>query len=418
MSHVEDRWFRVTGQGKEPKARNGIGLRWRVRYEDPDGKERSESFAKKADADAFRTRIDADLLRGSYRDPDAGRISLRKFAEEWFAAQTFDTVTREAVESRLRLHILPALGSRRLDELAARPTLIKNWLGDLRQVRGGNLAPSTAGKVLTHLNSIMIAAVEDGRIAANPCSSRSVEAPKRTKRHLEIWTDAQLHAVRAALPAPLAAFVDAGTGLGLRQSEIFGLSVEEIDWLRRTVHVRHQVKLVGGRPFFAIPKGEKERHVLLVGPVADALSAHLAAFPAAEVTLPWHEPKTRRHGRAHTARLLFTTKTGRPLHRNGFNANTWHPAIAAAGLPDDRANGCHMMRHLFVSSLIARGVDPRTIAEYLGHSDGGALVLSTYSHLMPDSEDRARKALEAALSERARFAAGGPQAAPGGVMGS
>jgi hypothetical protein len=42
-------------------------------------------------------------------------------------------------------------------------------------------------------------------------------------------------------------------------------------------------------------------------------------------------------------------------------------------------------------------VDPRTVAEYLGHSDGGALVLRTYSHLLPDAEDRARKALEDAL---------------------
>ena len=82
MSHIEDRWFRtatVDGrQVKEPKARNGIGLRWRVRYENPDGDERSESFAKKADADRFKTEVDAAIQRGTYHDPDAGRISLRK----------------------------------------------------------------------------------------------------------------------------------------------------------------------------------------------------------------------------------------------------------------------------------------------------------------------------------------------------
>ena len=420
MSHVEDRWFRTAAdpdgrQVKEPRPRNGVGLRWRVRYEDPDGNERGKSFAKKADADAFRTRIDADLLRGSYRDPDAGRITLRKYAEEWLAARDFDTVTREAVESRLRLHILPALGSRRLDELAARPSLIRDWLSGLKQVRGGGLAPSTAAKVLTHLNSIMIEAVLDGRIAANPCSAKSVKAPRSTKRHLELWTDDQLTAVRAALPARIAAMVDAGTGLGLRQSEIFGLSVEEIDFLPRVVHVRHQVKLVSGRPFFAIPKGEKERRVRLPTATGEALAAHIAAFPPVPVTLPWHDPKNRRHGQMHSARLLFTTRTGRPLHRNGFNANTWRPAVAAAGLPEDRANGCHMMRHLFASSLIAAGMDVRTVAEYLGHSDGGALVLKTYSHLMPDVEDRALRALDAALAARADFPGGHPHPAHEGV---
>lgn len=75
------------------------------------------------------------------------------------------------------------------------------------------------------------------------------------------------------------------------------------------------------------------------------------------------------------------------------------------------------MRHLFASSLIAAGVDVRTVAEYLGHSDGGALVLKTYSHLMPDSEERARKALDAAIAARAGFPVDGPQAAHEGMTG-
>lgn len=421
ISHVEDRWFRTVtgpdgGQVKEPKARNGIGLRWRVRYEDPDGKERSESFAKKAPADAFRTRIDADLLRGTYRDPDAGRITLRKYAEEWLATRRFDAVTREAVESRLRLHIYPVLGSRRLDELAARPSLLQAWLSDLKRAQGGSLAPSTTGKVLTHLNSVMKAAVLDGRIAANPCELANIKPPRPPRRTVRPWTLEQAEAVRAALPPRIGAMVDAGIGLGLRQSEIFGLAVAEIDFLRGRVHVRQQVKLVGGRPHFALPKGEVERQVFLTDQTRDALAAHLSAFPAVPVTLPWHEPASpRRHGRMITAELLFTNTAGRALNRNGFNHNTWRPAVAAAGLPDDRVNGCHMMRHYFASSLIAAGVDVRTVAEYLGHSDGGALVLKTYSHLMPDSDEKARRALAGSLLAPADPAARGPRTALRGV---
>ena len=112
-----------------------------------------------------------------------------------------------------------------------------------------------------------------------------------------------------------------------------------------------------------------------------------------------HEPGTRRHGKPHTATLLFTTPEGRALHRNAFNEHVWHPARDKAGLDADRVNGCHMLRHVYASTLIARGVDVRTVAEYLGHSDGGALVLRTYSHLLPDAEDRARKAIEDALAE-------------------
>ena len=274
MSHIEDRYFfTVTGPDgkpvKEPRARNGTGRRWRVRYEDVDRRERSRSFEKKADAEAFKTEVDAALKHGTYHDPDAGRISLRKYAEEWLAARTFDAVTREAVESRLRLHIFPALGARRLDELAARPSLVKAWLSGL------NLSPSTAAKVFTHLNSVMRAAALDGRIRVNPCAGLSRQLPQGARRKLKPWTREQSAAVRAALPGRLAAIVDAGTGLGLRQSEIFGLSVDEINFLRRQVDVRRQVKIVGGRLVFAVPKGKKERDVPLSGPTAGALAAHL-----------------------------------------------------------------------------------------------------------------------------------------------
>lgn len=415
MSHIEDRWLRtVAGPGgkpvKEPRPRNGTGRRWRVRYENPDGDERSRSFDKKAEADAFKTEMDADLRRGTYHDPDAGRITLRKYAEEWLSHQTFDAVTREAVESRMRLHILPELGGRRLDELAGRPSLIKAWLSGLDQ----KLAPSTTAKVFTHLNSVMLAAALDDRIRVNPCAGLAKSLRQGTKRKLEPWTRTQAAAVRAALPPRLAAVIDAGCGLGLRQSEIFGLSVEEINFLRRQVNLRQQVKLVGGRPHFAPPKGKKERDVPLAGPIADVLAAHLAEFGSVEVTLPWHEPGDRRHGRMVTVALLFTSRAGRPLQRHGFNTHTWRPALAAAGLELDRANGCHMMRHLYTSTLISSGVDVRTAAENLGHNDGGALVLKTYSHLMPDAEDRTRKAIEAAFAADGDFAATGPLTAQRG----
>lgn len=415
MSHIEDRWFRTAaGPGgrsvKEARPRNGTGRRWRVRYEDPDGNERSRSFDKKADADAFKTEVDADLKRGTYHDPDAGRITLRKYAEEWLGNQTFDAVTREAVETRMRLHIFPELGGKRLDELAARPSLIKAWLSGLSQ----KLAPSTTAKVFTHLNSVMLAAALDGRIRVNPCAGMSKSLRQGTQRKLAPWTRTQAAAVRGALTPRLAAIIDAGTGLGLRQSEIFGLSVEEIDFLRRLVHVRQQVKLVGGRPHFAPPKGEKERDVPLPGPVAEALAAHLAEFGATEVTLPWHEPGNRRHGRMVTTSLLFTTRAGRAIQRHGFNTHIWRPAVEAAGLEPDRVNGCHMMRHLYTSTLISSGVDVRTAAGNLGHNDGGALVLKTYSHLMPDSEDRTRKAIEAAFAVEADSAAPGPLTAQKG----
>jgi integrase len=124
-----------------------------------------------------------------------------------------------------------------------------------------------------------------------------------------------------------------------------------------------------------------------------ALAAHLTAYPARPVTLPWLEPG----GKPHTEKLIFTTVRGLAYARTTFNKVVWRPARAAAGLPYARENGMHALRHYYASVLLAGGVDIRALSDYLGHHDP-AFTLRIYAHLMPGADDRARKAVEAALA--------------------
>jgi integrase len=233
--------------------------------------------------------------------------------------------------------------------------------------------------------------VEDGRIQRNPCSR--VRLPKAESTKVVPWETATAEAVRAAMPARYAAMVDAGAGLGMRQGEVFGLAAEDIDWLRQVVHVRRQVRIVGAKLVYSLPKGDKERDVPLPSSIALRLSAHIAAFPPVPVTLPWKAPD----GKPVTARLLFTTTAGGALRRSTWNVVAWKAALKAAGAPDTRHDGFHVLRHTFASMLLSRGVDVRTLAEYLGHTDPG-FTLRVYSHLMPDSADRMRQAIDAAFA--------------------
>nr|WP_268871708.1 tyrosine-type recombinase/integrase [Actinoplanes utahensis] len=52
-----------------------------------------------------------------------------------------------------------------------------------------------------------------------------------------------------------------------------------------------------------------------------------------------------------------------------------------------------MLRHTYASTLLADGVDIRTLAEYRGHSDPG-FTLRTYTHLMPSAPDKTRRAVD------------------------
>ena len=240
MAHIEDRWKR--------DGRRGTGRRWRARYTDPDSAERSRSFDRKVDAERFLAGVEHSKNQGTYRDPDLGRVTLRKYATEWLDAQVHDPVTRDGIESRLRVHVFPALGGKTLAELAARPSAIQGWAAGLP------LAPSSARGVFAHLAAVMAAAVRDDLIGRNPCTGTKL--PKTVRRRVD--RGRQSRGRRTAGPGrQVSGDRRRARGLGLRQSELFGLSVDEVDFLRRMVHVRQQVKLIRGQLYFAPPKGGK-----------------------------------------------------------------------------------------------------------------------------------------------------------------
>ena len=176
----------------------GRGLRYRVRYTDPDGRERSRSFPDRDEraAEAFLVTVEADKLRGSYIDPQAGRISLRRYASEWLAAQTFDESTREATESRLRVHVYPYLGDRRLGAIL--PSHVQAWDRALQQQ---NVAPTYRRVLFANLSAIFSAAVDDERIAKNPCRAAPVRPPGLLARKVTPWPAEHVLAVHQALPA-------------------------------------------------------------------------------------------------------------------------------------------------------------------------------------------------------------------------
>ncbi len=376
MAHVQDRWEKVVGGTRIRTARYGKGKRWQARYHDPDGRERTKDFARKYDAERFLATVTADVLRGSYVDPAAGKVTFAAFAERWLEAQTFGESTREATELRLRLHAIPVLGQRELRDV--RPSVVQAWLRGLQD----QLAPSYVRAVFTNVSSVLAAAVDDGLIVRNPCRTGSVKPPKLNARRIEPWPVSQVTGVIDALPGRYRAVAVVAAGCGLRQGEGFGLRVSDIDFLRRRLRVEQQIKIVRGRLQIDRPKGGRTRGVPLAEPVALALAEHLRRWPA------------------EADELVFTSREHKPLNRNYFNSHLWRPALVSAGVEPGRGNGMHALRHFYASVLIDAGESVKAVAEYLGHADPG-FTLRVYAHLFPSSEDRARAAVAQAFASPA-----------------
>lgn len=67
-----------------------------------------------------------------------------------------------------------------------------------------------------------------------------------------------------------------------------------------------------------------------------------------------------------------------PIFRVGGTLGALESACKAVGVA--KMNH-HDLRHLFATRCIESGVDIPTVSRWLGHSDGGALAMSTYGHL-------------------------------------
>jgi hypothetical protein len=208
-------------------------------------------------------------------------------------------------------------------------------------------------------------------------------------------------------------------GCGLRQGEVFGFAVDDIDFKGGWIHVNRQVRLVGTKPVFALPKGNKIRSVPLPAQLAATLKAHMKEFPPVAVTLPWAKPD----GEPKTFRLLFVDQKKRAYNRSVFNMGDGKRALAAAGVipPRERGarylqaapeDGMHALRHAYASVLLDAGESIKAFSEYLGHSDPG-FTLRTYTHRLPSSETRTRKAIDDAFTEAEAEDDGDPPAAQG-----
>ncbi|GAA3766016.1 tyrosine-type recombinase/integrase [Streptomyces chiangmaiensis] len=408
--HIQDRWYKVeTGpDGKSVKLkteRHGTGLRYRARYIGPDGTEKSKSFPdkQKRKAETWLANIEADMSRGDYIAPEAGNVTFEQYATKWMRTQMTDPATRESVEMRLRVHAIPHIGKRPMGSFT--PSHLRLWMRTLEDSR---LSAAYRRGIFAHVSTVFTSAVEDRIIRANPCSARSVKAPRLDPRKVKPWSAERVKTVRAELPERYRALVDPAAGCGLRQGEVFGLAVEDVDFLGGVVHVVRQVKLLQNRPVFAPPKGGKERDVPLPESIAFALAGHLTGFPAAEVTLPWKSLD----GPLVTATLIFRSPTGLALDRNRFNDRQWRPALRAAGVATGRDNGMHALRHFYASVLLDAGESIKALSEYLGHHDPG-FTLRTYTHLMPSSATRTRAAVDAVFGDE-RATDDGPETAQEG----
>lgn len=356
--------------------------RWRARYYDPDGRERSKTFAKRVEAERFLATVQTEILTGSYVDPTQSRTTFRDYAEAWRHAQVHRQSTADVTESKLRRHVYPTFGHRPLG--GVRPTEVQGWIKRLSD----QLEPSTVEGCYRLLSTIYKAAVADRMVTTSPCVG--VRLPKKPKIRVVPLPVATVHALHGAMPERARGTVSVAAGAGLRQGEVLGLTVDRVNFLRRELTVDRQlVTPLRGVPFLGPPKtAASYRTVPLPGVVVDALAAHMSAHPVRPVEV--YNGVTQR---LETVELIFTNTAGEPWRRNRF-AEIWRNAARRTDAPEA---DFHDLRHHHASLLIAAGCSVKVVQAQLGHANASE-TLNTYSHLWPEDDDRVRDAVDRAFT--------------------
>ncbi len=362
-----------------------------MRYLDPDGIERSKAFPDKAKklAEDFLIEIEASKREGTYIDPRAGQVLFETIATRWIAAQTCDYTSLELITRDLKKHLIPVFGHLAVGSI--KPSNVQKWL---RALQDAEVSVSCQVRYFAHFTAIMEFAKDDKKIRDNPAHAKSVKRPRRILTRVRVWPIRRSHQVRATLPPRYRPLVDLPRGLGLRQGEVLGFSLDDVDRVRNVANIQCQIRMVRGKLVFALPKGGKTREVPISGELLERLDGYAQFFPSTAVTLPWRHPD----GSPVTVRLLLVSETGKPINRNVCTQRIWKPALRRAGIakptPED---GMHALRHLYASVLLDAGESIKALAAYLGHTDPG-FTLKVYTHLLPGSHERTRAAIDALLN--------------------
>jgi integrase len=383
----------VTKRGNPYQVDNG---KWVARYEERNGKQHQKTFDLKRDAVAWIAKAREQISDGSHIDSEGSRTLFGDYVERWFAAQPYKPRTRLSHRSRLDSHILPRFATHPLHKIL--PTEVQGWVTDLEERYTGG----TVRNSFNLLSSALDGATRDRLLRTNPAKGTSV--PRFTTKKVIPLTVDQVRAIETVMPPRWGAAVVVGYGTGLRISEVLGLTTERVDFLRRELHVTHQLEVLPGRPPRLTPPKSKagDRTIPLPTIVVDALAAHLAQFPATAVDLDVVDRGKPAH--RETRHLIFTNDRSGPQPAGGFGRDVLSVAMTKVnrvGFPPGEVT-FHAFRHHYASLLLqSRSVSIKALQEYLGHEDA-TVTLNTYGHLIPGTEDETRKAVDHAHRDRSQ----------------
>ena len=344
--------------------------RFRARYRGPDGRRHAKVFGTRADAWAWLATQQTDLLRKSWRAPNAVHRTVGDYARDYLARTDLREGTRALYASLWHHHLAKPWADIPVDEVT--PAAVRSWHAKAGRTTG----PTAVAQSYRLLRAILNVAVADEAIASNPCRLRGAGTPKasRPSRALtasealqlaeQLGRDRRTERYRALLLVLAFGGLRFGEATALRRSDVLSGG---------RLRIERSVRRVEGRWVVGEPKTDAgHRTVTLPIAVTAVLEEHL-----------------EKHVAAAPDALLFSTSTGGYLARSNWN-QTFRRAANAIGLPAVRP---HELRHTGATLAAATGATTKELMRRLGHSSPALL----YQHAADDRDAEIARSLDDVL---------------------
>lgn len=363
---------------------------WEARYRDDRGRRRGKTFATQTEARRFLARVNADVQRGEFVDPKAGRSRFQEFAQMWLdAGVDWKPLTRSRYENVLKVHVLPAFGTApvgTIDRLK-----VQRYVASLADA---GASPGSIRKVYAVVKMVLDAAVDAKALKANPAVG--VRLPRPQRRKMLVLEAQEVTLLAGDMPEPYGLLVKLAAWSGLRAGEIAALRVSDLDLARGSARVSDSIADLGGHLHRGSTKNHREATVVLPRGLCDDLAAFLAA---------------RHGGPAPHDAALFTAPGGGPFRHGNFYPRLFKPAVERA-LPEHLHRlRFHDLRHTCASLLIAQGWHPKAVSEQLRHASI-TITMDLYGHLLASYSQQLVERLDAAYDEAGSRASSGAQVLP------
>jgi integrase len=374
------------GSARKPRKRQFGTVRklpsgkFQARYTGPDGVRRNAptSFDTDRAAKDWLVQAEADVLRGSWLDPDAGKIPLREYIANWVRERDLKPRTREEYERTIRLHVLHYLGrdNDMLNEVTA--PRIRAWRTTLIETGVGK---PTIAKAYRILHAVFTTAVDDDLIRRNPCRIRGAATVTADER--PVATLDQVFSIAAAIQPRYRLLVLLATFAQLRFGELVALRRRSIDLRTMELRVRKATaEMEDGTQVDDDPKSEAgKRPVSLPAGLRRDIELHLDNYA---------QPGP--HGR------LFLGAQGGIPRRRSFN-RVWKKALTRAGIPTELGLHLHDLRHTGSTWSAQSGATLKELMARIGHSSTRAAMI--YQHATRDRDHAIAAALDALIEEAA-----------------